>query len=610
MAEAARFWQRYGSGLVSALAGVLIFWVALHARGGDWFISHTHADILFTAVWSFHEFPFFSFVFGGGTYFLQDPQSNLFSIANPLVLLAGPTVGLRLAEAFWGVAGCYAFILWMRRHVSEVAAQLGGISMCASLAVFWRVAVGNDMFLWHLGLPILLLLIERLVASRTWRSAVAFGLAFGIFLMGPTFHSFTYLFAPVLPLFVIAALIIERPSFVNLCRISLLFALAFVLAFLIASPKFACWARFPMGRPTFDANTGVIDETLRSLFDFSNTAWSKYQMGFYRRGRRLLRRWWGIQEAATALPPIASLLAPIGLVGAFFSKRRLPYAVLAVILVLVGIGIATTDEIWAMIRALSHDGIRVAPRFHAVAWFGLAVLATLGADVVLSRWQRAAVPMAMTFLATVVASTVWWTYTAGRVAPRTETDNILPSALNPFTTMAEEFASVSKVKSIDRLVSFDLAGRYLLKGDGIRDGFMVVGNVERTFANGQEPELMVRRREQGSSTVSHTRIEVRDIAPHETVDIAIGEPQFGVRVRTVPAAAKVELTFRDNSLRVQNVGDDPIESLVLRPKFPIARAWFALSLLVLLGCSVVLTYPRWGRHRAVAKHFARFKLSV
>src|SRR6185312_16565132 len=64
---------------VTVIAAVMQFWVAVRSDGSDWYISQTHADIFYTAVARFHQFPFFSFVFNGGTYFLQDPQNNLFS---------------------------------------------------------------------------------------------------------------------------------------------------------------------------------------------------------------------------------------------------------------------------------------------------------------------------------------------------------------------------------------------------------------------------------------------------------------------------------------------------------------------------------------------------
>lgn len=595
MVEAAKSWQRYGTGLVSLLAGAIVLWVALHSSGSDWYISETHADILFTAVRSFHEFPYFSFVFGGGGYFVQDPQNNLFSVVTPLVALLGPTIGLRLAIALWGGVGCYAFIAWMRRHVSELGAQLGGLSWVASLGVFWRIEVGNDMFLWHLGLPILLLLVEKLVAERTVRSAVAFGLVLGIFILGPTFHSFTYLYVPVLPIFTIGALIVERPNARTLGRIALLIGAAFALALTIASPKIVSWGRFSMSRPVPDPSTGMLLESLRTLFDFRYTRWSEYVMGSFRRGRRIYKYWWGIHEAAVALPPPASLLVPLGAVTGLIVKRQRFYALFAWALVVVGLTLSNSEPVWFFLRRITHDSFRVAPRFHAVAWFGLAVFTTLGADYLLSRFRRVAVPFAGVFVALVVASAAWWTYEAGRVTQRSATDNILPNVMNPFTTIADEFAQASQVKSFDRLVPFSPGERSFLLGEGSIDGFFVVGNPPSPLSARHRPIQTVRRPTSGGSLVTHTRIELGDISPGERIAVRIAEPQFGMRVRTYPSSAKLQLSWDWNGLNVENVGDDPIRLVVLRAKLPISIAWFVLSLVALLGSCAALTYPRWGR---------------
>ncbi|HET9931427.1 MAG TPA: hypothetical protein VFQ35_12090, partial [Polyangiaceae bacterium] len=411
MVDAAKLWQRYGTGFISALAGAVVFWVAMRSVGSDWYISQTHADILYTAVWRFHEFPFFSFVFGGGNYFIQDPQSNLFSIVNPLVLLTGPSNGLRLAEAVWGGVGCYSFIVWMRRHVSETAAQFGALAWCLSLGVFWRVAVGNDMFLWHLGLPIFLVLIERLVQERAWKNAVALGLALGVFLLGPTFHTFTYLLVVTLPLFGLLMLITERPGLRAFGRILALLGGAFILGVVIASPKFACWTRFPMGRPTPDPGDADLFDAVRTLVDYTNTAWFKVPLG-HRAGRY---QWWGIEEGAVALAPPATLLVPLGVVVGLWSRKRRAHALFAMVLIAIGLTISSSETVWNFFRELTHGNFRVALRYHALPWFGLTVLATLGADALFNRWPRARAPLAATFFGGVVAAAVWWVHTAGHL---------------------------------------------------------------------------------------------------------------------------------------------------------------------------------------------------
>src|SRR6187402_2968707 len=138
-------WPACGLAAAAFLTGALLFWISLHCAGADCYISQIHAEIIYTGLRQFWQFPYFSFVFNGGSYFIQDPQSNLFSPVVPLILLAGPSLGLRLAEGLWGVVGVYAFVVWIRGHrVSVEAALIGGVASATALGVLWRIAIGND----------------------------------------------------------------------------------------------------------------------------------------------------------------------------------------------------------------------------------------------------------------------------------------------------------------------------------------------------------------------------------------------------------------------------------------------------------------------------------
>src|SRR5450432_1977676 len=113
--------------------------------------------------------------------------------------------------------------------------------------------------------------------ERTVQSALLFGLVLGLLLLGPTFHSFTYLFLPVVPLFVLLEWAFHRPKLAELARTIALFGAACALALLIASPKLVCWAKFPMSRPVNDAGVIGLDRTISSLFDYSATKFSFVQ---------------------------------------------------------------------------------------------------------------------------------------------------------------------------------------------------------------------------------------------------------------------------------------------------------------------------------------------
>ncbi|MGC4087322.1 MAG: hypothetical protein QM756_05320 [Polyangiaceae bacterium] len=592
MFDAATYWRRFGTAAVSLLAGALVLWLSLHSVGSDWYISQTHADILFTSAWRFHQFPYFSFVFGGGAYFIQDPQSNLFSIANPLVVLTGPFVGLRLAEGVWGAVGCYGFIVWMRRHVSETAAQFGGLAWCTSLGVLWRVTVGNDMFLWHLGLPILLFLLENVVRTRTWQSGVALGLAVGVFLLGPTFHTFLYLFGPVLPLFGLAELIRVRPRPIELGRIALLLAGALALAVLIAIPKFVCWSKFPMGRPVPDPGVPSVSDAFNALYDYSRSSWDTMTMGPIVRRRRFF---WGIEEAMVALPPPATLLLPLGVIAGLYLRKYRAQALFALLLVGLGFTICTSAGLWERFRELTGGSFRVAPRFLAITWFGMAMLATIGGDALFMRWRRASAPLSAFFFAGVIASPLWWTHSAGQVKLRAANDTVMPDVVNPFTMARTEFEMAFSFDSFNELVSFreDAPVRAYMDGRGLSNGFLIVGNPEdpkRWLA--RMPIPVVEGLQRSDTQVGHTRIKLRNIPPHGSVSVRVLEPAFGVDITTAPANARLSLDWQPQGLILTNLESTTLERVSLRAKVPISLAWFFTSAAALLGASIALGYRR------------------
>ncbi|HEY3236420.1 MAG TPA: hypothetical protein VGJ84_17005, partial [Polyangiaceae bacterium] len=325
MVERRLDWSRYGFGAAALLTGAVLFWLSLHCQGSDWFISETHADVIYTGLGRFREFPYFSFVFGGGTYFIQDPQSNLFSPAVPLILLAGPSIGLRLVEGLWGVAGVFAFTCWMRRRVSLEAALVGAVASATSLGVLWRIAVGNDMFMWHLGLPFLLWTADRVLSERSLQSSLWFALALGLLMLGPTFHSFTYLFVPVVPLYVLLELLFNRPNRREFLKIVGLFALACTLAVAMISFKLASWLKFPMQRLVGDYGVLPLWTSIEQLFDYSHVHRVRVAAAKFAGRHGRYAHGWGSEESATALPPLGSLFAIVGLFAAALSpaKRRL-----------------------------------------------------------------------------------------------------------------------------------------------------------------------------------------------------------------------------------------------------------------------------------------------
>jgi len=602
---------RWSLALVASLTGLLLFWISLHCDASDWFISETHADVIYTGLRQFGEFPFFSFIFGGGTYFIQDPQSNLFSPAVPLVLLAGPSIGLRLLEGLWGVAGVYAFTGWMRRRVSLEAALVGAVASATSLAVLWRIAIGNDMFMWHLGLPFLLWTADRVLTERTLHSSLWFALVLGLLMLGPTFHSFTYLFLPVVPIYVVLELCFNRPSLQEFRKIVGLFALACALAVLMISFKLAAWLKFPMQRLVNDYGVLPWSTTLQQLFDYSlvdrvRVVTAKY-VGM---STRIGRRAWGSEETATALPPLGTLFAIVGIFVAAVSKSKRRLGVFALLVLLLGLTLTSWAPAWDAFRRLNGGNFRVAPRCLGMAVFSLAVFAAIGADAVFSRIRAAALPMSILAAVLMFSSALWWTHAASL----TQDGIVLPTWMNPIEQAIAEREAASKVHSFDHIRRYR-GRRDILEGTGYTDGFLVVGNDD-------DPMLWVAQRplpilydghkdwnvggvKQSQITTEHFRIKIRDLPPHSRTYLRLHEPTFGMAITTTPPNAQLTVRPQGNLLVVENPTDATIDRVVMRARFPISPFWPIISALALLATIAGLCwYADTRRSRPVAIQIA------
>ena len=578
---------------LALLSGALVFWTALRSSGSDWFISETHADVMYTGIRRFGEFPFFSFAFNGGAYLLQDPQSNLFSPVVPLVLLAGPSIGIRLMEGLWGALGVYAFVVWMRRRVSLEAALLGGVASVTGLGVLWKVAVGNDMFLWHLGLPAILWAADRVASERNLRSALSFGLVLGVLLLGPTFHSFTYLFLPAVPLYVLFELGVRRPKLPELAQTLALYLGACALAVLIASPKLACWLKFPMSRPVVDWGVLSVGSALGGIFDYSLTKHMFIEATSIVASATVHGKW-GLEECAAALPPIASLLALGGLVSAIRSRAQRPIAGFALILIGFGMALTCSWPFWSAFRALTGGNFRVSPRFLGLSAFGVAVLVALGADAIFTQWKRMAFPATLALGGIMLASGVWWTLTAAQFGDQSAIDCVHRDAINPFRTASEERAAANRVETFSELTKRGNIERPILEGIGYRSGFLVVGNkFVRKLWRPRDPKatvpLVVSGIDPSDVKVSHLRIVLKHLLPHSKVRLRALLPSFGLTTTSEPPSAAVEVREDHDFLLVANNGDTALDRVILRADLPISGTWFVISIASLLGAILALS---------------------
>ncbi len=600
MVERQLNWRRHRAGVAAVLTGGVLFWIALHCDGGDWFISQTHGDIIYTALSRFAEFPYFSFVFNGGSYFIQDPQSNLFSPVVPLILLAGPSVGLRLMEGIWGILGVLAFVAFMRQRVSLDAAIFGAVASVLGLGVLWKVAVGNDMFMWHLGLPAILWTAERVMKLRTVQSMLGFGLVLGLMLLGPTFHSFLYLFLPVVPLFVALEWSLNRATRARLGRTLVLFAGACVLAMLMVSPKLACWAVFPMSRPTADLGTLPILTGLQQTFDYSLAKDRVVETSLWLGTHKTYHGGWGVEESAIALPPIASLLALFGVVVGFRDPIKRRTAIFATVIIVCGLTLCCSAPVWDAFRALTGGNFRVASRFLGMTAFGLAIFAAFGADALLARLKNAARWASIGLFALLIMSALWWTKAAGSVPDESRMigDDVNPGIIWPRAAYREERDAAAKIKGFTDVVRYRKR-RDILAGIGYTDGFLVVGNdYDPTRWRAQSPQpIVVLGVKPEQVSVEHLRIKIRHMNPRSRIFLRAQQPAFGLAVVTDPRNAHVRVLEQGPFLVVENHSHFPVNHVVLRAEFPISTAWLVMSVLSLVGTSLALVVIEVARRR-------------
>ena len=592
---------RTGVLLVAFACATFIFWLALKSQGADWYISQTRADILYTGGGSFHEFPYFSFGINGGSYLLQDPEGPLLAPTALAILLAGPSLGLRLMTGAWAALGVLGFAQWLTGRVRVEAALLAGVAAATTLGVLWKVAVGNDMFLWALGLPGFLFAVRCVIERGTVLSAVVLGLWIGVFLLGPTFFVGTYLFLPVVPLAVLFEFKSLQARAKPISRVLPLAIFACVLGCAIASPKVALWFTLPMQRPTEDHGVLSLAQGLRGLWDYTITKSTALMVTSYDAGKATLGAW-DISEGAMALSPVALLLACVGVVRGLRKGPQRQLALLALALMALGLTLACSWPVWHAIRLLTHNGIRVAPRFLAVASFGGCILVALGADAVLNRFERVARWLTVGLAGSLLACGVTWVCAASRSYGVTRNDVVQPNAMKLRDVFRREKTSGSAIQSFTRVVPMDGIERNILKGAAIVDNYRIVGNsVEPVdWWHGVPSSLPITARPDDAkrTTVTHLSVQSHDLAAGAQLQLPFQLPSQGFELETSPPGATVTAAQVGNYLVLTNASQRPLQSLTLKTMLPISPLWFVLGGGTLLLSLAFVGMSLVQRHRA------------
>jgi len=284
-------------------------------------------------------------------------------------------------------------------------------------------------------------------------------------LLGPTYGSFIFLILPVMFLFVIAEWLASRPGLRQSVSIVGLALAACVIAALIASPKLASWLTFSMNRPVDDFGPIPLRAAIWHLLDFSIIK-HHFVAPVFALDRAA--RGWGVEEAAVALQPVATLFALVGVFSPVLRKAHRHTAIFAFVLVAVGLFLSCSWTAFEAFRRISNGGFRVIQRFMAVSAFGLVLLATLGADALLSRIGSHRWLATLLAGVSMLGSVAWWTHAASHYGGTSESDSVYPVAINPFARFKEERRTSDDFRSYASISRFPGVGHDFLKGGVLR----------------------------------------------------------------------------------------------------------------------------------------------
>jgi hypothetical protein len=295
-----------------------------------------------------------------------------------------------------------------------------------------------------------------------------------------------------------------------------------------------------------------------------------------------------VEESATALPPIGTLFALLGLFAAAVSKEKRRIGSFALIVLVLGLMLTSWSPAWEAFRRMNGGNFRVAQRCLGMSGFALSVFAALGADLLFTRFKRIALPASLATVALMLGSVVWWTHAASQTKDAIVND----TPMGPIERAIEERTTASKVHSFDKLRRYRHQ-RDILTGTGYTDGFMVVGNED-------DPMLWVAQRalpilfdghakmnvggvKQSQITTEHLRVKIRALPPHSRTFLRVQQPPYGLAVTTVPPNAEITVRPRGNLLMVENPTDKTIDRVVLRARLPISVFWLIISALAFVG---------------------------
>lgn len=557
------------------ILGIFVFgfyeWLTFRCLGYDWSVPVILGDVLTSSIDTGNAFPYFSYFYNGGVYLAHDPQAFVTSpLFNLFVRLFGGAAGARWLSVAYGVVGFYCTYFFLKTRFSELLSGFGALALSLSLGMFWRIVAGHMHFLPEMFLPFFLLSIVRIETSSSMRQRVAWiiGMALGgaWMIYEPGFHALFYFIIPGLLIEITLRVLIQPRATLKLF---IPLAAATLLAILMILPKILAWKSLSMTR-TPDATDGTLalKDVLSALFITARAT----VMGFHVPGSNP-ERWHFIFEVNTALMPVASLAALIGIVlGIRHQWYREKNFCLAAGCLVFSVLVASNQPFWEFIQNLTTGGIRVPSRFLGLGAFGLMLFSVYGLEGISSRFKKQgrAIIIVATFLLLFFS---WnWLYRAQK------SETLLASSLPLSVARVDvpRFLMNKYCPVASGCLNSYQAGYY----DDPYIQYLTANHItEENFSDSIPKNVQV----------LPTLIVLSLMRPGEVIDLPLRSASFGHRVTTIPTGLSPTVETVEGHLRIQGDPLHVIEKLEISPLFPAPKwsLWIAgltaLFSIILLG---------------------------
>lgn len=541
---------------IPVLFGFCVFaiytWLAFRSTGYDWAVTEIFSEVLSTASKQESGFPGFSYFYNGGIYLAHDPQawvmSPLFQI---FTALTGNVAAGRWLGVAYGVLGYFVTYAWLRTRFSQYSSVFGALALSLSLGMFWRMVGGHMLFVLQIFLPFFLLAITRIedagTAARKRFWIILMALAGAWMIYEPGFHALFYFIIPGL-LIEMAVRFLIRPK--DTFKLLLPLACSAVFSGLMILPKLLAWKSLNMSRAS-DVTDGTLTfkDVLVALFMTARST----VMGFHVPGSNP-ERWHFIFEVNTALMPIASILALVGIgFGIKCKWYREKNFLLAVVCLVFALLVASNQPFWEFIQALTPGGIRVPSRFIALGTFGLMIFSVYGIE---KCGKTSAIVGSVLIL--VLAGN--WLYRAQKSGTlRTEPLAMKDPRVGDPRFMLEKYCPVGSgcLNTYQVGYSDDPYIQYLAANK----------ITEENLASHLPTKLEVR----------HTSLTLNSLKAGAIVDLPLRFASFGHRVSTVPPGLRPVVEVFQGHLRIHGDPLSEIQQLEIRPElpWPVWSVWVA-----------------------------------